>query len=327
MNRVGELMAAAGIDPRQGPAETAALVVRRFPLRIGAETGAGPEETLERRWCSGLEHFADVLALVTGRPCRWGSAFGLRWPWIEVGGALVAPGLPVRVVAGREEYGPDGAYTLEATNLLREAAGRRNLFLNTEEKAVGGTPDLDLLWFSDTARFLLREGVVEIEDLFSKTRCFIDDNTLDALVVRGLRIDRQVIEGLPRESGKGSATVEVAREQRPLTEAWRDVARFLESKMDVDEATVRGDHAVIKDVRGERVEFVLTSHDSGWALDRRRGRFPYDALELQRAEHHVVLKAVIPEEHDLLSSGVRGRFVFDLNADLGAWLEAGDDGR
>lgn len=321
MNRVRDLVAAAGIDPRLGPAEMAALVARSFPLRVGAGADIGPEESLESGWCSGLEAFADVLALVTGRSCRWGSAFDSRWPWFEVGGAMVAPGLPVRVGAGGEEHGPDGAYTIDGGTILREAAGRKDFFLATEETDLEAPPDFALLWFSDTARFLLRNSGLEIEDLFSKTRCSIDHDSLENIVVRGLRVDREAIEDLPFEGQTHSTTVEVAREWGISTASWREAESFLVSRIDVDEVNTRGDRVIIKDVRGETVEFAVTHHDSGWVLERARGRFPYDGLSLQRVEHHLVLEATIADEHNLLSSGVRGRFVFDLNADLGSWLD------
>lgn len=322
MNRVRDLVVAAGIDPRQGPAETAALLVRRFPLRMDAGTDMGPEEVLESGWCSGLEEIADVLALVTGRPCRWGTAFGTRWPWFEVGGAVVAPGLPVRVGPGGEESGPDGAYIRDGDFLLREAAGRRAVFLAIEEKLSREKPDFTLLWFSDSARFLLRDTVVEIEDLFSKTRCPIDQNGLENILVRGQRFDREVIEDLAVEGEMQPTTVEVAREQDMATMLWREPGYFLESRIDVDDVKTRGDRAVIKDVRGETVEFMVTQQDSGWVLERERGRFPYEVLSLQRVERHLVLKATIAPEHDLLSSGTRGRFVFDLNADLMAFQKS-----
>lgn len=322
MNRVRDLAVAAGIDPRQGPAETAALMARRFPLRTGAGTDMGPEEIVESGWCSGLEAFADVLSLVTGRPCRWGTAFGARWPWFEAGGAVVAPGLPVRVGPGGEEPGPDGAYTRDGDSILREAAGRRDVFLAIEETGAREEPDFTLLWFSDSARFLLRDTGVEIEDLFSKTRCPIDQNGLENILVRGQRIDREVIEDLPLAGEMQPTTVEVAREQGTAKIRWREPESFLESRIDVDDVKTRGGRAVIKDVRGETVEFVATQQDSGWALERERGRFPYDVLSLQSVKHHLVLKATIAPGHDLLSSGTRGRFVFDLTADLMAFQKS-----
>ncbi|MEN8163913.1 MAG: hypothetical protein ABFS37_07280 [Acidobacteriota bacterium] len=316
MNRVAALVSAAGIDPRQGKAEAAALMVRRFPTRIGGRDQEGPEEVVECGWCSGLEAFGEMMTLVTASPCRWGTAFGVRWPWFEVGGALVAPGLPVRLVSGKEEPGPDGVYTLDGDAVYREAAGRREVFLETAVSAPQTTPDFTLLWFSETARFLLRDTVLEIEDLFSKTSTPLDRRRLEHILIRGQRVDGDVIEELSFGPDPRPTTVEVARERGGSTAPLRDPAAFLESRIDVEEVITRGDRAVIKDVRGETVEFFITPRDSGWLLERMQGQFLFEKLCLYETGDHLILKATLAPEHDLLTPGLRGRVVFDLNADL-----------
>ncbi len=322
MNRASALVSAAGIDPREGAAEAAALMVRRLPLRINGQPQASPEEAVENGWCSGLEAFADVIAAVTTTPCRWGSAFGGRWPWFEVGGHVVAPGLPVRLAEGTEDNGPDGVYSGERGRVWREAAGRREDFLQTEASNSTSGPDFSLLWFSDTARFLIRGAVLEIEDLFSKTLCSVTKGHLEHLLVRAGRVNEGVIEGLSFEGDPHPTIVEVSRSLRPAKTSWREPKAFLESRIDVEQVHARGDRIVIKDVRSETVEFLATDQDSGWTLERMKGHFPFEALRLHKEGGSLVLRATLASEHDIFSPGLRGRVVFDLNADLGALAPA-----
>lgn len=322
MNRVAALVSAAGIDPRQEAAEAAALMVRRFPLRIGGPGQGTVEEVVESGWCSGLGVFGELITLVLASPHRSGGAFGVRWPWFEGGGAVVAPGLPVRLGLGKEELGPDGVYLFDGDAIYREAAGRRQLFLETGTNAPKTTPEFALLWFSDTARFLLRDAVLEIEDLFSKTLCSLDQKRMEHILIRGQRVDGAVIEGLSFGHGLQPTTVEVAREWGEATAPWRDPAAFLEIRIDVEEVKTVADRAVIKDLLGETVEFRVTEHDAGWRLERTTGQFPFEALSIQKEEEHLVLRATLAPEHDIFSPGLRGRVVFDLNADLGAFQKS-----
>ena len=194
--RVTALVSAAGIDPRQGAAEAAALLVRRMALRTDGDDPCPEERTVARGWCSGLKAFADLMAEVTGAPRQEGTAFGGRWPWFEVSGQVVAPGLPVRLSPGVEEIGPDGAYSRNGGVVSREAVGVRRDFLETEATSPGVVPGFGLLWFSDSARFLVRDSLLEVEDLFSRTTCRVDRNRLEHLLVRAQRVDGDVMDGL-----------------------------------------------------------------------------------------------------------------------------------
>lgn len=316
MSRVAALVSAAGIDPRQEAAEAVALMVRQFPLRVGGPGQGMVEEIVESGWCSGLGAFGELITLVLASPHRSGGAFGVRWPWFEAGGAVVAPGLPVRLRLGKEEHGPDGVYLFDGDAIYREAAGRRQIFLETGTNAPKTPPEFALLWFSDTARFLLRDTVLEIEDLFSKTLCSLDQKSLEHILIRGQRVDGGVIEGLSLGHGLQPTTVEVAREWGDATAPWRDPAAFLEIRIDVEEVKTVGDRAVIKDVLGETVEFRVTEQKTGWRLERIKGQFPFEALSIQKEEEHLVLRATLAPEHDVFSPGLRGRVVFGLNADL-----------
>ncbi len=320
MTRASDLVSAAGIDPRQGAAEAAALMVRRLPLRINGRPQATPEEAVENGWCSGLGGFTDVIAAVTTSPCRWGTAFGGRWPWFEVGGHVVAPGIPVRLAAGTEDAGPDGVYSVDRGRVYREAAGRREVVLHTEESNSSNEPDFSLLWFSETARFLVRGAVLEIEDLFSKTLCSVTKRQLEHLLVRAGRVNEDVIEGLSFEGDARPTVVEVSRSLGFSKTPWREPVAFLESRIDVEEVNARGDRIFFKDVRSESVEFLVTNQDTGWTLERMKGHFPLEVLRLHKEGESLVLRATLAPEPDIFSPGLRGRVVFDLNADLGALL-------
>jgi hypothetical protein len=322
MTRAASLLSAAGIEPGQGAAEAAALMVRRLPLRINGRPQTSPEAAVENGWCSGLEAFAEIIATVTTAPCRSGTAFGGWWPWFDVGGQIVAPGLPVRLADGTEDAGPDGVYSVNRGRVWREAVGRQEVFLHTEASNSTNQPEFSLLWFSETARFLLRGAVLEIEDLFSKTLCAADKVHLEHILVRAGRVDESVLEGLSFEGDPQPTVVEVSRGLGSAKTPWREPAAFLESRIDVERATVRGDRIVIKDVRSESVEFLVTTQETGWTLERREGNFPLEVLRLHKEDESLVLRATLAPEHDIFSPGLRGRVVFDLNADLASWAPA-----
>ncbi len=183
-------------------------------------------------------------------------------------------------------------------------------------------PDFSLLWYSDSARFLVRGPMLEIEDLFSKTTCGVDKDHLDHLLVRAGRVDEAVIEGLSFDGEPQPTIVEVSQGLGFERLPWREPSAFLEGRIDVERATVRGDRVVIKDVRSEAVEFTATYQDSGWMLDRVKGRFPFERLSLHEEDQSLVLRATLAPENDISSPGLRGRIVFDLNADLRALLKS-----
>jgi len=160
--------------------------------------------------------------------------------------------------------------------------------------------------------------VLEIEDLFSKTTCGVDKDQLKHLLVRAERVDETVIEDLSFEGEPHPTVVEVSRILGFTRACQWEPAAFLESRIDVEKVTARGDRVIIKDVRSEAVEFLVTPQDTGWTLDRMNGRFPFDRLSLHEEGESLVLRATLPPGHDIFSPGLRGRVVFDLNADLRA---------
>lgn len=321
MTRASELISASGIDPRQGAAEVAALMARRFPMRIGAEPSGSPEESVERGWCAGPEEFADLMERVTGAQRQEGTAFGSVWPWLEVAGQVVSPGLPVRISQGVEDLGPDGAYTREGPEIFREAAGRRKVLIRTGAGKERNLPEFTLLWFSETARFLVRDNQIEIGDLFSRTTSWVDRGRLENLLVRANRVDANVVEGLTFEKHALVTMVEVARRHETTRAPWRDPRVFLQNRIDVDSVASQGDRIVIQDVRGETVEFQIVQSDSGWLIERGGGQFPFEGFRIQKEGELLVLRATLSPDIDVFLPGIRGRVVFDLNADLAAFMQ------
>ncbi len=318
MTRRETVLSVAGINPQQGEAEAAALLVRRLPLRLLGQRQPSPEAAVESGWCSGLDLFSETLSVVSAVPPRRGLAFGCRWPWFDVGGRVVAPGLPVRLGTKGEEAGPDGIYSLSHGMISREAAGRSRSFLSTAVVDSPKAPGFSLLWFSDTARFLVRGSELEIEDLFSKTRCSVDQSRLEQILVRAGRVDSGVLGGMVFEGDPTPTTLEVSRMIGSEETRWNEPEAYLKSRIDVEKAAARGERVEIEDVRGEVVEFRMTDLEAGWKMERVAGRFPFEKLSIQKEADHLVLSATLAHEVDIFTPGLRGRLVFDLNADLGA---------
>jgi len=316
MNRTTSLLVAAGIDPRQGPADAAAMVVRHVALRIGITGTETPEEIIERRWCSSVEKFSELLTGIIDSNPRWGQAFGIRWPWFEADDRIISPGLPVRSHEGTEELGPDGAYSNDGEAVYREAAGRREALLHLRKQGSGERPEFSLLWFSETARFLLKGLTIEVDDLFSRTRAGLSLTTLERLLVRSNRVDKNILKGLLFEERSQPTTVEVARRVDREDEFSFDPEAYFRSRIDVACVTVHPDRVSIRDYRSEEIVFLATFGEGSWRLELVEGLFPYRCVELIHCGEYLVLRAELGNDVDIFSPGLRGRVVFDLNADL-----------
>ncbi len=325
MRVIDELVAAAGIDPREGPAEQAALLVRRQVLRTAAVGPSTPEEIVAAGWCD-LEGLAGLFEEITGQSRRTGAAFGQRWPWFEVGTRLVAPALPVRLKPSTEEDGPDGVYSRHEDQVDRESIGRRQRFLSCKDSANEPPPESDLLvWFSSTARFLMTGGVLEIEDLFSRTSFTPSRDFIELQLVRSKRVGSGVLEGVDCPLECGPAMIEMSRPVSADDERLVGPEAFLEGRLDIETVERRGNEVVLRDVRGERsvLELVHTSLRR-WSLEKRQGLFPLERLEVVGETHRVDLFARLPADVAVEKPGVRERWVFDLHADLRAALNRSD---
>ncbi len=323
MRVIDKLVAAAGIDPREGPAEKAALLVRRLALRVGEAHSSTLEENVARGW-SDLEGCAALFEEIVGSSRRAGSAFGRPWPWFEVGTSLVAPGLPVRMSPSTEEEGPDGVYTRHEGGVDRESVGRRDQFLDCGERTPGERTETDfLLWFSSTVRFLLADGMLEIEDLFSRTRYAPSRQFIERELVRTKRVDPGVLEGIDCGREYEGPTIEISRPTGRGPGTFADPEAFLEGRLDVEAVERRENEIVLRDLRSERsVLEIVHSESRRWSLLKREGPFPLEGLEISWGDRGVDLSARLPPGVRIETPGVRERWVFDLHADLGAALDS-----
>ncbi|MCD4749079.1 MAG: hypothetical protein K8R59_06880 [Thermoanaerobaculales bacterium] len=308
-----DLLLAASIDPRQPPAEAAALMVRTIPLRHNEEQAETPAAEVARGWFSDPRTLGDVLAEITGAEVLAGTALGGGWPWLQVGDVVIAPGLPVKA-GSTEEEGPDGVYRVAGERVLREAGGRERVFL--EKMATTGKADFDLLWFGAMERFLVRAGRLEVEDLFCRMLIPVRQVDLERLLVRGKRVEAAVLDGVPTDELEERPTIEVARPVTATSPRWRDPEAFLSARIDIAAVTVTGAALSLRSERGETANFLCESGPAGWRLELESGAYPLEAITMRTAEDDLVLTAEVGSEIDLLRPGMRGRLAFDLISDL-----------
>lgn len=310
------VLAAAGVDPSLPAAQAAAMLVRSLPLRWRAAGVRDPETVVESRWFAGAAECHRVLARVfRGRPVR-GAAFSATWPQLEAAGVVVAPALPVAATAD-ELAGPDGVYQLERGTVWREAAGERAALLASGGGATPGGGAFDLLWFGPAERYLVRGGTLEVEDLFSVLRVGAAQPLVERLVVRGLRADPEVLEGVAWSARETPAEIEVRRRSELVAgEAWRDPAAVLASRADIRSVERRGDEILAETVRQSSVVFRIAEEARGWRLFTWDGDYPLRTLGMRERAGHVVFSATLGPDLEPLAPGVRGRLAFDLQTDL-----------
>lgn len=312
------LLESLGLSTGLPAAEKAAGLVRRLPLRNDtAVASRDPVTVLETRWFAGSGECLHVLGELYRGTTRRGGAFGVSWPFLEGGGRIVAPALPVAATAD-ESVGPDGSYDVSHGFVWREAVGTRSPFL-----ALAGAADeipgggFDLLWFGDGERLQLREGVLVIEDLFCMLRVPASAALIDRLLVRALRVDPEVADGLSFGAPRGPAVIEVRRQTALLGSArWRDAAALLRVRADVEAVEERGDRIELRTSHEHNVIFTLVQDPAGWRIVRGDGEFPYPVLSLMERDGVLQLTAAIDPSIDPLGPGVRGRIAFDLRSNL-----------
>jgi hypothetical protein len=323
------LLAAVGIDPDLPAAQAAALLVRSLPLRFRPRSDArDPDTVVESRWFAGPAECARVLGrLFRGATVR-GAAFGSVWPYLEAAGLVVSPALPVAAEVD-EQQGPDGAYQLADGRVWREAVGHRRAFLS----AGGAAEDADdkgaeLLWFGGSERYLVRAGTLEVEDLFSKLTVPASRALVERMVVRGLRSDRQVLEGVGLTDRQAPAEIEVRRPTGLVSgDIWRDPAAVLGRRVDIQRVERRGDEIVAETARDTTTVFRIAEEPRGWRLFLWDGVYPLRMLALLERGGHLAFAATLAPELDPLAPGVRGRLAFDLRSDLVALGKGTSRGR
>lgn len=322
------ILAAAGIDPELPAAQAAAELVRRMPLRRHAHADLRePQTAVESGWFAGAAECARVLGRVFRGSTGRGTAFASSWPLLEAGGVVVAPGLPVAAEAS-ELDGPDGAYQLARGTVWRESVGERRAVLSLAgdgDKPTGTA--FDLLWFGSSERYLLRDGTLEVDDLFARLTVRPHLELLERLLVRARRVEPAVLEGVAAAGREAPPAIEV---RRPLAlaagTAWQDPLQVLGVRADIVKAERRGDEVIVQTGRGTTVVFRLAEKPRAWTLFTWEGEYPFRTLALAEAEGHLRLTATLGPALDPWSPGVRGRIAFDLRSDLVALGKKGEKG-
>jgi len=312
-----DLLASVGIDLTQPVAEQAAALVQRIPLRREAAAGSRDVATVvESRWFAGTAECHRVLGQLFRGSTGRGSAFGSAWPYLEAAGRIVAPALPV-VVGAAEVAGPDGEYQVADRAVWREAVGERRPILRLEGSAASDRPGFDLVWFGATERYLLREGTLEVEDLFSALRLPASQAVVERLVVRGLRVEGEVLDGISFGCDDATAQIEVRRSRELVTgDRWQDPEAVLGSRADIATVERRGDELFAETLAGRSVVFKVVEERLGWRVFAWEGDYPYQTLAMADRDGTLSLTATLNDGFDPLDPGVRSQLAFDLRSDL-----------
>lgn len=301
-------------DPRL---ERAVALVRHLPLRWSDhDSGEPAEAVIARGWFSGAGECARALATQAQLETDQGRAFGTSWPMLQGGAWTLAPAVPV-AVSRETAVGVDGGYRCDATGVWREAGGAEDLFLTWDPSRPPPGAPFDLLWFGDFERFAVRDGTLEIEDLFGVLRTPASPQLLDRLLVRSRRVGGEVLADLPLTDRAGPQTVEVRRAEDLSEEGrWRDPSTFLATRADIGTTKLRGASIEARVVGGAAAIFACVEEEDGWLLALREGRYVFTEIRATRHEKTISLSATLNSEVDGLAPGMRGRLIFDLRADL-----------
>jgi hypothetical protein len=319
---IEDLLRSEGIAPHLPAAEQAAAVIRSFAIRPRVDGGGRDlRSVVESRWFAGPKECLRVLAeIYRGTPGR-GTALGLPWPFLEAGGYLLAPALPV-ALGSEEIIGPDASYEYRDRVVWREAIGEARPFLFTEPQPAEGDSGIELLWFGEAERAAVRDGLLEVEDLFSIFRVPASMLLLERYLLRPGRVERAAVEDLVLDRPQAPAEIEV---RRPLElmpgEAWRDAAALLGARADIRRVEAGHDQLVADTQYGGRVVFNLVSEPGGWRLYTWEGEYSFQMMSLSEIDGVLHFSATIAPHIDPLTHGLRGRLAFDLRSDLLA-LEA-----
>ncbi len=303
--------------PHQRPVAdllAAARLARITPLLGRDREYSDGADPLGRGWFCGAGECARVLAGVTGGKRKTGYAFGAPWPWVEVGEYMLGPGLPVAVTPG-ESSAPDGVYRRVGASVFREAGGRERVLLSNSDESLD--QPFDLLWFADSARYTVRTGLLEVEDLFSRLVVPANRETIERELVQHGHQDMTILDALPLTTRQSAAKViQVARGSAVTPPTWRDPAAFFRAGIGFDNVTAREDRLLVMGSDRQCVELSLASGADGWQATVTAGPFPFETLSVQREENDVVLSAVVAEAIDPLAQGIRERLAFDLRSFL-----------
>jgi hypothetical protein len=314
---IDQHLEALGISSDLPAAEKAAELVRRFALRLGGSATSRDVGTiLESGWFAGEGECVRVLAEVYHGTTRRGAAFGGPWPFLEAGNWLLAPAVPT-LVGDRGTSGPDGEYRLQNGQVLREAVGQEQPLLATDPADSVPGKSFDLLWFGEGERFLARDGVLEIEDLFSLLRLPLDLGMVDRFLLRARRVEPTVAHDLVVTGSETLPTMEVRRDLATFSsDVWRDPCRLYSARVGVRSAERIHDQLVVEMDSDRRVVFNIVEDRNGWSAFTWEGSFLFQTLALIERGGVLSLTGTLSRSLDPLEPGLRGRLAFDLNADL-----------
>ena len=175
----------------------------------------------------------------------------------------------------------------------------------------------ELLWFGDGERFMVSDGVLEIEDLFSTLRLGVSRSWLEASLVRKMRVDERILEGLEVAAAGRRPEIEVRRPVE-LVAGGRipDPEALLRARAGVRRVDRRGDEITVSTEDDRRVVFNVAQERDGWRVFLWDGESPYQVLTLSLANRHLRLTAALGDEIDPMAPGVRVQVAFDLRSDL-----------
>ena len=280
------------------------------------DPAATVKTALDRGWFAGRQEAARVLShLVHGEP-GLGTAFGGAWPFVEGEGWLLTPGAPV-VVREAPADGADGVYRVAGRQVLREAAGLEEPLLEmVPPSPQEGPPPPDLLWFGERERYLLRRGVLSIEDLFCRVVAPADSARIENLLVRTHRLGEAILDGLELGPGEVPVEVMVRRPVDLVLAAWRDPERQLLRREGVRTVDRRGEILTVTLEDGSEAAATVEETEAGWRVDFAAGGFPWMAAEARLEGEAVVYRAFPGPGLDPIDPGVRSRIAFDLMTDL-----------
>jgi hypothetical protein len=246
-----------------------------------------------------------------GRTLRVGD-----WPVLRGTAVVVSPALPV-VVDDDSVVGPDGEYSGDASGVWREAGGATELYLATDASQPAPGAPFDLLWFGETERYLVRDGSLEIDNLFGALRVPAEPQLLDRILVRSRRVDGEVLVSLPPAATEGRQVIEVRRPAAlSANDRWRDAIRLLAARADIDDVRPHGSRLEARTVDGVEVSFELEDGPAGWRLTLREGDYALNEIGIAAASNTLSLSATLDPRIDALAPGMRDRLIFDLRSDL-----------
>jgi len=297
-----------------------AAAVRSLPLRLDAgDRQLPPNAVLRSGWFSGPTECARVLESLCRTAASEATAFGGSWPVVKTPLAVVAPAIPL-LVGPDEREGPDGVYRRRATSIYRESGGCDREVVTWGERPPSGREMNDrpqLLWFDDTARFLVHGGLIVIEDLFSCAFTQYRAEILDRLLVRARGTPSEVVNNLPEASTATPAAVEVRRPFTLVDDApWFDAEVVLACRAETESITRQGDRILINTVDRPMITLTVTEDENGWRARSQTEGSPIRSTSLHRDGDVVVYRVELAETVDLLRGGLRGRITFDLVSDL-----------